>query len=440
MADQSDGRALVLNNLLCFLIRKYNILDEKCLKSLVSAFYSPVDIEFAKKELLRYVLKMEFDRPFTRFPTRLGTGRVVKEVDDIVDIVKELDERKHLDALPRFVTDDIDKAPSVQFNEGDVRFLLNKMDKMEASIQSLQTTVYTLVARLDEKFGSSDLGVINKIQQSGFSQQQPRPQAMTGLQPPNSGKTTTSAINVNMAWSEALQSSRSLVQPSLSMQRPSVSEVETVSNDDNLDGFTPYESRQRRRKKRRLQQSSTDGRTDNTAQSKTNSYSKPLIVGKLAAGFGENRQSLSVVAAKPLKVVYCVDNVSPSITDVELKMFVESLGVRVVTCFEVKARLSAWQRKRQIQPNRKAFRLCINRADNKQLLNAELWPEDISISKWFFKPPVEAVNTDEAGSNISVLGGSDANAATSNLVGDMDATIIESDRTYSFDQGMKSTP
>ena len=36
------------------------------------------------------------------------------------------------------------------------------------------------------------------------------------------------------------------------------------------------------------------------------------------------------------------------------------------------------------EPSRRAFRLCINRSDIALLLRADAWPDDITVSKWFF--------------------------------------------------------
>jgi hypothetical protein len=82
--------------------------------------------------------------------------------------------------------------------------------------------------------------------------------------------------------------------------------------------------------------------------------------------------------------VYCVDNVGMATGENELVEFVSSLGVRVITCHEVKPRQSAWQRKKKISPSNRAFRLCINRADNNLFLQENVWPSDILISKWYF--------------------------------------------------------
>lgn len=119
---------------------------------------------------------------------------------------------------------------------------------------------------------------------------------------------------------------------------------------------------------------------DNYRRQQRNGRSRkqPLLVGKCMS-------STYVAAAKPFKHVLCIDNVSLLIGVKELIEFVTSLGVRVISCYEVKARMSNWQRKHYTLPDHRTFRLCINKMDSDLLLNPDDWPADIVISRWHFK-------------------------------------------------------
>jgi hypothetical protein len=111
---------------------------------------------------------------------------------------------------------------------------------------------------------------------------------------------------------------------------------------------------------------------------------KPLIVGKGNATTdctGSNGGP-NIVAARQLKAVYRIDNVDCAVDEIELKEFVSRLGVRVISSFKVKPRLSDYQRRHNYLHN--TFRLCINRADSELLLQADKWPSDILISRWSF--------------------------------------------------------
>ena len=79
----------------------------------------------------------------------------------------------------------------------------------------------------------------------------------------------------------------------------------------------------------------------------------------------------------------CVDNVNPACTDNDMSAFISGMSVKVVSCFEAKSR-----RRRGESADitdRKAFRVCVYENDLERLLNADRWPDSISISEWYFK-------------------------------------------------------
>ena len=78
------------------------------------------------------------------------------------------------------------------------------------------------------------------------------------------------------------------------------------------------------------------------------------------------------------KAIYCVDNVDPSLAVTDLCQFVNSLGVKVLSCFSVKPR----RRRNEVEPNivdRKAFRLSIDATDQEKLLDETRWPDSVVI-------------------------------------------------------------
>jgi hypothetical protein len=199
-------------------------------------------------------------------------------------------------------------------------------------------------------------------------------------------------------------------------------------------------------------------------QSKQQQHRKnsPLIIGKRPSS-DSSLPAISgrIVAAKPYlsKAVFCIDNVSTSVTDNDLKQFVASMNVTVLTCHAVKPRRSRWQRLAGITPtDRKAFCLCIPREESSILLNANIWPAHISISRWIFSQkthhrpgvlveepvliptppgglPSEAISSVAVGDDLAGFGGphcltsgglSSAEVQPGNVSSedDMDATII----------------
>jgi len=91
------------------------------------------------------------------------------------------------------------------------------------------------------------------------------------------------------------------------------------------------------------------------------------------------RQELA--AAKPIvkKAVFCIDNLSTSITEDDLKQFVIGMSVDVQSCFRAKPR--RFPGEKEPVTDRAAFRLCIADKDRNLLLDDSKWPESIVISE-----------------------------------------------------------
>jgi hypothetical protein len=147
----------------------------------------------------------------------------------------------------------------------------------------------------------------------------------------------------------------------------------------------PFEQHMTRKKRRRMlsrqDREETRGSRLNNNQSQSKIVASkpqttkiarvPLMVGK---GSSTTAGSRNITAAKSLqrKSVFCVDNVSTVCSVDDVRQFVSGMSVRVISCFEVKPRLSEWQRRANIIPSdRKTFRLCINKDDTDKLLDAE---------------------------------------------------------------------
>ena len=69
------------------------------------------------------------------------------------------------------------------------------------------------------------------------------------------------------------------------------------------------------------------------------------------------------------KAAYCIDNVCVDTSAEKLTQFVSEIAVKVITCFELKNRAPAWQRRAASSSSaHKTFSLCIVRSDSSKLL------------------------------------------------------------------------
>jgi len=158
--------------------------------------------------------------------------------------------------------------------------------------------------------------------------------------------------------------------------------------------------------------------------------------GTLLLGKASFQSTLTkITAAKRIRKnpFFCIDNVHIDCTVDDMKAFVSSLPVEVVSCHEVRSRRL---RNESVDTpvNRKAFRLCIYDEDWHCLLNPSLWPDSVTISVWYFKPRAEG---DSKRRRLSVTDQAEDQAAmiTEDVVNsdDNDDTILEDNYTHTYD-------
>lgn len=437
-----------LSALLCFCMSKYGKLPAKRLRLILLDYYQAEDITVAKKKLLTDAeLVWTATESLPRYPERNGDHRTARELDDIFDILNKLDERQLLRELPRYVTDSTDNIPSLKLEDGDLRYIIAKMDKMEATIQGLLATVntvYSLVAAIKpgalathESTGGQCLTRSDNVEPRRDKQPSTRVSRSvadcthTILPVGNPNMKTISFMNENKGVTKVADNEYS---GSLARSNRWSSLVSGTSTGDNSthessDEYELVGSKRRRRRHAKLSskentpqagsyssavrsnptghnavKSGISADVNKPTRHGTRHGNKTLIIGKgTAASHTVSGGSSHLAAARQFKALFCVDNVNISVEINELVEFVSSLGVRVLSCFKVKPRLSMFQRTNGIEPAHSTFRLCINRGDTKQLLQAHLWPSDILISEWFFSKQVRSSNDKQiSGSNIVV--------------------------------------
>jgi hypothetical protein len=92
------------------------------------------------------------------------------------------------------------------------------------------------------------------------------------------------------------------------------------------------------------------------------------------------------------------------------------MSVRVVSCFPARTRRRRSDKEDE-EPNRHAFRLCINSEDCHLLLNPDNWPKHVTISEWFFKAnePVQ-LNTRKTGNTVTSSPAAAAASSTRDVI------------------------
>jgi len=417
------GAALVLCNPLCFLVHRLGKSAVKCLKSSVLDFFSVEELSDAKQRLLQDVANLKLDLNVPHIPERRdGESRAVRVVDDIFTMLTFLDENLRLNLLPKYVAEGPDSMPSTRLYEGDLATVMNLMGKIDGRL---------------EEFGTRLAAILNDVQalqarsttarsESGYNGQvdldvrrQPssiQPRSAVNNQASQSASQSaamTSQVNIpQTADQPADRTDDEQLRPVLrsgsdwatvvAASSPIAvgnrfASLETI-DDGHTDAqpfteylsrrtvkrrrrqFSPEQRQQQQQQHQRQQQPGNDQQQDqqNDARRRTN---KRVLLGKAAHNDG------GLAAAKKItkKAVFCVDNIDPSFDVDDIREFVANLSVEVLSCFRAEPRR---------QPNetvpisdRRAFRLCIADSDRDRLLDADKWPDSVTISQWYFRPP-----------------------------------------------------
>jgi hypothetical protein len=381
----ADGKQLVVCAPLCFCFSKFGKLDKARIKGVLNDFFTPDDIAAAKKRLLSDIEQFQLDNvPKSKRRDSEGGLRASKEIDDILQIMTLLDEKKMLLELPCYVVDNTDNIPTLKLADGEMKYFNRKLDKFEEAVMHLQACFNRLY----------NSGVFRPLDTPGIPAQSVNV-GNGNLSTKSTAATVTTGNLIDNEMGPGQSTSWSAVVAQGIMEHQSTTEMDTDLTDHGGE-YTDFISRHRRKRLRRSSQLQAQAQTQpstNVTNVSTNRKQtldgqskrrKPLVIGR--------RTQLSgiavIAAAKPRldKEVFCIDNVDVNLTATDIRQFVEGMNVRVVSCFETIPRRSKKQSQREEVPkDRKAFRLCILQADRDNLLDADNWPANITISNWFFK-------------------------------------------------------
>lgn len=461
--DNMADVELVLSNPLCFLVNKFGKEQVKLIKNVLVDFYSAEELIIAKQQLLSDIEKVNVGITFPHIPQqRQGENRAVRTVDDMVTYLTLLDEHKSLNILPSYVADAPDRMPSLRLYEGDFGVLLAMLEKMSDRLVTYGSAI-TAIARdvhaLQAVVRPPESSAANGVSLAPPRQRQPQiqPQSNASTKPVNnlasqsgqsSSQSADQSAGVSMTVGNSDASSSSIIcnnnidpllQPTLPPNTVWASMVSTpvihdnrfgvLTTDDDGDGGTFIEQRSSRvaRNKRRRQLSTLQQQpASRQHQTSTRSSRPKVMIGKSSAA------DASVAAARKFikKSVFCIDNVSVSHAAEDIRSFVSSMAIDVVSCFEVKPRR---RRSDDDATDRKAFRLCISADDQERLLDPSKWPDSIAISEWFFKDPkqgdkrqrLDNQTSDRASVGGDVIGGGGvAGSSTDMDHADGDQTVL----------------
>lgn len=393
---------LVLCEPLCFILNKFGKVGNKSLKSVVLDYYKPEDISDAKTMLMDDINLIKTNEKIPYVSRRRDCdNKAARELDDIFILITFLDEHSLIQYLPKYVIDNPDNMPTARLFEGDLNFILKKFEQFDSRFDAVGSALSAMMKDLQQVARTQVLPEwpVPSVEH-GANNNGARPKTSG----PQRSRPMTSVVNNNnnmlpgndqlfhdgTDWASATSTPQS---------RPvGGSTSEMSGRDDTDDTFTTVRSRARKRHR----QSTADGQhletTNSTGSTTLNTRRRgPLVVGKAASTNQHGIRAAPRLFSRPDdRAVFYVDNVNVQHSDGDIRALVESMGVRVLSCFEVQPR-----RRRSdtdaTSSSRKAFRLCIRDRDRAVLLDPGKWPAYVTVSEWYFKSKVDDRGDQHAG-------------------------------------------
>lgn len=125
---------VVISEVLAFICNKLDVMDEQSLTRICISAFTEADIVEAKNLLFNSISTTK------RKVTRKKQGKAIRDIDDIVCLLKETDPEE----VPIFVARDLQRLPPVLFDHVDVTRLLKDLLKMQQEINRISEEYATL--------------------------------------------------------------------------------------------------------------------------------------------------------------------------------------------------------------------------------------------------------------------------------------------------------
>ncbi|XP_073948653.1 uncharacterized protein [Choristoneura fumiferana] len=121
---------IVIDEMLSYIQNKLSVADDNLLVNVCTSAFSSEEIK-KSKSLLFEALSTD-----QRNVLRKGTGKVKRDIDDILRVLRWAD----MDTLPVFVARQLEKLPPIDFDHLDCTKLLKDMAKLRSEIEVIKTS------------------------------------------------------------------------------------------------------------------------------------------------------------------------------------------------------------------------------------------------------------------------------------------------------------
>jgi hypothetical protein len=128
---RATPQGVIVNELLCFVINKLDILPHDTIAKLCGDTFSDPEIEDSKAILFN-LCAMENDR--SRMIKRKGVDKKMKNLNDILNLLHGLEP----ELIPCFAAADLSKLPPISYNHMDMSVILKELESVKSDIAGLK--------------------------------------------------------------------------------------------------------------------------------------------------------------------------------------------------------------------------------------------------------------------------------------------------------------
>lgn len=336
---KANAMALIINELLCYMLAKIDSVPTDTLTRLVNENFSDNEVEIAKGLLCDHV------DDSIKTGNKRGQNKKKHNLDDIVKMLVQCDRS----TLPKFVALDLSKLPPISIDCIDVSSLMRKQQLQEVEMANLKVLVQEILTVTAETSKRVEVGLL--------------------CNPSVKGASCTASPSPNSTVEPALDDTVP-VQAGASV--PTYSEVvrDATANPDSKEWSIANRKKQAKAptpRKPAVAPSTLSLSTAGTQQVRP-------AVNKAVIGSRKSGSIKAVAAVKRVSVF--MSRLPPGTGEEAVKVYVmEQTGAEDVTAIKLKTKYDSYE----------SYRLNIVNPSNENILDPDLWAQGLVVRRFFVK-------------------------------------------------------
>jgi len=358
-----SGNQLVQCELLYFVNGVYGKHPESLIRTSVMDFYRDDEIFAAKQLLVRALVDVTgLDiNPYSK--NRIGNNKVKSSVDDIMHIFQLVDEGCFHDKIPTFCAVNKSRVPLLADEMSDLASIRLELSQLRQHVQELSSQLSTSCRCKNNCVDTVTVkSVANHVQSESTGvdilSKQLSDEVASGCM--HHAVAASSVTDVGAAGDDSGGSSGSVPHLNLAAATESMHSISSGTSYANtlqadLDDFEEVNRKARReRKKNKSRQTSTKA-----------------VTGACSV----DSNSVLPFAGVEKKSVICISRLEPDTTAEQLKEFLHSIDVSVLSCYAYSDKHDRYT----------FMRVCMPQSDEHKVFVASIWPRGVIVRPWVFK-------------------------------------------------------